>query len=147
VFFGAHGDDPIVYQIGIELIVWCRDALFPRAGPGHLDAGREAAIDAARLRLERVAGNAAIMLLEGGAAETEVGAYVQQYGIGTEEEAGALLAITRELRSYVFTYRCGGEMLDALFTARGDRHHWFARWLTEPVRPGQVRAWTSGLAA
>jgi hypothetical protein len=132
---------------GDELVAWYRDGLFPRAGLAHLDAGREAAIDAARLRLEGVTGNAAIMLLEGDAPEEEVRAYVRQYGIGTEEEARALLADIRELRSYVFTYRCGGELLDALFAARGDRDHWFARLLTEPVSPGQVRAWTSGAPA
>jgi hypothetical protein len=132
---------------GDELIAWYREDLFPRAGLGHLDAGREAAIDAARLRLEGVTGNAAIMLLEGGATDAEVCAYVQGYGIGTEEEARALLADIRELRSYVFTYRCGGELLDALFAARGDPDHWFARLLTEPVGPGQVRAWASGPTA
>jgi hypothetical protein len=132
---------------GDELVGWYGDDLFPRAGLGHLDPGREAAIDAARLRLEGVTGNAAIMLLEGGAADAEVCAYVQRYGIGTEEEARGLLADIRELRSYVFTYRCGGRLLDALFAARGERERWFARLLTEPVGPGQVRAWTSGSGA
>jgi hypothetical protein len=130
-----------------ELTAWYREVLFPRAGLGHLDPGREVAVDAARLRLEGVTGNAAILLLGQGAAEAEVEAYVRRYGIGTEEEARALVADLRELRSYVFTYRCGGELLDALFAARGHRDRWFARLLTEPVSPGQVRAWTGGPAA
>ena len=43
--------------------------------------------------------------------------------------------------SYIFTYHCGGELLDALFAARADRDASFSRLLTEPVTPGQIRAW------
>jgi hypothetical protein len=44
-------------------------------------------------------------------------------------------------RSYIFTYRYGGDLLDALFAGKGDRDAWFTRLLTEPVTPSQVRAW------
>jgi len=47
-------------------------------------------------------------------------------------------------RSYIFTYRYGGEMLDALFATQGDRDPWFVRLLTEPVTPSQIRSWTEG---
>ena len=68
---------------------------------------------------------------------------MQRYRLATVEEARKTLSFlkARRNRSYIFTYHCGGELLDALFAARGDRDVWFSRLLTEPVTPGQIRAW------
>lgn len=126
---------------GDELVAWYRGDLFPRAGLGHLDPTREVAVDSARASLEGVTGNAAILLLQLGTPDDEVESYVMRYGIATSEEARRLLANIRELRSYVFTYRCGGELLDALFSAHGSRDPWFGRLLSEPVSPGLLRSW------
>ncbi len=70
-------------------------------------------------------------------------AYIQRYGIGSEEEAHRVIGFLKYARSYVFTYHYGGKMLDALFAAQGDRDHWFTRFLTEPVTPSQIRTWTT----
>jgi hypothetical protein len=130
-----------------EVVAWHASELFPRAGYGHLDAHCEHAIDTARLRLVRaVLGNAAFLLHDQGASEDEVVAYVQEYGLLSEERARKRVDFLNEplFRSYIFNYRYGGEMLDALFAAQDDRDHWVTRLLTEPITPSQIRAWTVG---
>jgi hypothetical protein len=130
-----------------ELIAWHADDLFPRAGFHGLDARREHALIQARRKLAGADGNAAFLLHDQGATENEVIAYLQRYTLRTPEEARKMLAfLTAPLsRSYIFTYNVGGDMLDALFAARGERERWFARLLTEPVTPGQIQAWTQGV--
>jgi len=130
-----------------EWITWHQEELFPRAGLDHLDAERERAIDHAIRRLEQpVLGNVAFLLHDQGIGEEEAVAYMRRYALVSEKEARLLMDfLTNRLTcSYIFNYYYGGEMLDALFAARGDRDHWFARLLTEPVTPGQVRAWAEG---
>ena len=130
-----------------ERIAWQAE-LFRRAGYDHLDARREHAIDEVGRKLAGIGGNAAFLLHDRGASDAEVIAYVQRYRLATVEEARKTRAFlkARRNRSYIFTYHCGGELLDALFAAappaaKGDRDAWFWRLLTEPVTPGQIRAW------
>lgn len=127
-----------------ELVAWYADELFPRAGLGHLDAQRERAIDNASRKLSGVSGNAAFLLYDQNADESEIMDYIQRYGLSSEEEAGKAMDFLKYARSYVFTYHYGGEMLDALFAAQGDRDHWFTQLLTESVTPIQLRVWTVG---
>ncbi len=125
-----------------ERIAWHVE-LFQRAGYTHLDARREHAIDEAERKLEGISGNAAFLLHDRGASDDEVVAYIQRYRLATPEEARKTLSFLKAARnrSYIFTYRYGGELLDALFAAHSDRDAWFARLLTEPVTPGQIRGW------
>jgi hypothetical protein len=132
-----------------EQIAWHAEELFPRAGFSHLDACREHTITANAAdfgKLVGVGGNAAFLLHDQGASEDQVVAYFQQYGLLSVEEARKWVDFLGNplLRSYVFTYRYGGEMLDALLATQDDRDHWFARLLTEPVTPSQIRSWTEG---
>jgi hypothetical protein len=125
-----------------ERIDWQAE-LFRRAGYTHLDAWREDAIDEVGRKLIGIGGNAAFLLHDRGASDDEVIAYIQRYRLATSEEARKTLAFLKapRNRSYIFTYHYGGELLDALFAAKGDRDAWFTRLLTEPVTPGQIRAW------
>jgi hypothetical protein len=125
-----------------ERIVWQAE-LFRRAGYDHLDARREHAIDEVGRKLAGIGGNAAFLLHDRGASDEEVIGYIQRYRLATLKEARKTLSFlkARHNRSYIFTYHCGGELLDALFAARADRDAWFSRLLTEPVTPGQIRAW------
>ncbi|MCX6032072.1 MAG: hypothetical protein NT169_22595 [Chloroflexi bacterium] len=127
-----------------ELIAWQRDELLPRAGFGHLDAAREYALIQARHQLAAVDSNAGFLRHERGASKAEVLAYLQRFSLRTEREARKMYAfLTAPLSSsYILTYHVGGKLVDALFAARGQPAHWFARLLTEPVTPNQVRAWT-----
>jgi len=130
-----------------ELVAWHASKLFPRAGYGHLDAYREHKVDTAKRELERaVLGNAGFLLHDQGASEDEVVTYVQRCGLLSEEEARKGVHFVNEplFRSYIFNYRYGGEMLDALFAAQDNHDHWFSRLLTEPVTPSQIRAWMIG---
>ena len=129
-----------------EQVAWHAQELFPRAGFGHLDAHSEQKIRAAGRKLEGVAGNAAFLLHDQGASADEIVAYMQKWELASTEEALKMIQFLSNplFRSYVFTYRYGGEMLDALFDTQDDRDHWFARLLAEAVTPSQIRAWTVG---
>ena len=124
-----------------ELVDWCTAELLPRAGLAHLDARRELAIETARVQLAEVSNNAAFLLFEQAAGEAELVAYLQRYGLSTEQEAQQTIRFLKYARSYIFTYRYGGEILDALFAKFPDHDHWFARLLSEAVTPSQIRAW------
>lgn len=129
-----------------EWVAWHADELFPRAGLGHLDAARERAIIKAGKALDAVGGNAAMLLHERGASPDEVIAYLRRYGLMRENEARQFLRfLTPRLdAAYVFNYYYGAKLLDELFAARGGADPWFGRLLTEPVTPGQLRAWIAG---
>ena len=126
-----------------DLIDWYTQELYPRAGFGHLDAGEEYAISAARKKLTGVSGNAAFLLHDQGVDETEVARYIMRYSLATENEARKSVSFISDplYRSYIFTYRYGAELLDALFDAKGDRDLWMKRLLIEPVTPSQIRSW------
>jgi hypothetical protein len=126
-----------------EQIAWSAE-LFRRAGFDNLDAEWEREIDVVSRKLWGVRGNAAFLLHDQGADEEKVVAYLQEYGLLTAEEASKVVEFLSDpiFRSYIFTHHYGGEMLDALFAAQGDRDYWFTRLLVEPVTPDQIRAWT-----
>lgn len=129
-----------------ELIDWHAEELFPRSGFSHLDAQHEHIINTAGRKLAGVAGNAAFLLHDQGASEDEVTTYIKQYRLYSEEEARKAVSFIKTplFRSYIFTYRYGGEMLDALFDAKRDRYYWFNRLISEPVTPSQIRTWIVG---
>jgi hypothetical protein len=126
-----------------EQIRWHAEEIFPRAGMSHLNAEREYQIEQAMRWLDGVWDNAAFLLHDQHRSKAEVSAYFQRYGLQRENEAAkAVEFISTPLqRSYVFNYRLGGVLLDELFAAKGNAQHWFTRLLTEPVTPGQIRAW------
>ena len=129
-----------------ERIAWLNAELLPRAGFPHLDAARELALQAARRKLAGVSGNTAFLLHDRGASRDDLLAYHQRWALSRPVEAQSNFAfISNPLyRSYIFTYHLGGELLDALFAARGGTDAWFTRLLTEAATPNQVRAWIAG---
>ena len=129
-----------------ELIKWHAEELFPRSGFSHLEAQHEHAIDKAWEKLTGVSGNAAFLLHDHGASEDEVTTYIMHYALLTEKEARNKVSFIKSplFRSYVFNYRYGREMLDALFDVKDDRDYWFDRLISEPVTPNQIRTWTIG---
>ena len=113
-------------------------------GQDPADAKRMVEIANASKPLMEAPNNALYMMIEKGASEDEAAGYIQRYGLGTEKIAASMASFLVEMRAYAYTYSDGGKLLDALFKARGDAQHWFKRLLTEPVTPGQIRAWTRG---
>jgi hypothetical protein len=130
-----------------EWIAWHQEVLFPLAGLSQLEAHREYELMQAKSKLMAVSGNAAILWHDGGASETEVIAYIKRYRLATDEEAQKNFNFLNDplLRSYVFTYHLGGELLDTLFATQSERDTWFRRLLTEPITPGQIRAWITDI--
>ena len=116
--------------------------LFTRAGL-KLDPQRVAQIRQAQKPLERVSDNAAFMLHEHGASKEETAAYIQRWALSSPVEARKSVEfISHPLnRSYIFNYTLGQDLLEELFSTKGNRQVWFTRLLGEPVTPRLVRRW------
>jgi hypothetical protein len=83
--------------------------------------------------------NAALMLHEGEAKESEVQAYLARWGLLTPEMAAHLIRFLQEptSRTYIITYLAGRELTRAYIGADAAR---FRRLLTEQVRVGELLA-------
>ncbi len=129
-----------------QQVTWHVEELFPRAGFSHVDARREHEIGRALKKLDGLAGNAAFLVRDRGATLDEAAAYLQRYGLMTEQEAYKLTEFLANplYCSYIFCYSYGHQMLAELFAAQGNVQGWFSRLLTEPVTPQQIRDWTAG---
>ncbi len=121
---------------------WLVEELVGRAGLNGVDIERMGRVQQAKRGLRGVMGNAALLLHEQGASEAEVLAYLQRYRLVTLQEARKSLEFMMHpnFRSYLFTYTCGGALLDQLF-ARGNAEMWFSRLLSEAVTPTHLREW------
>lgn len=125
-----------------ELEEWYRKEILPRAEMTHVDAARMMEIGRATKKMSGLWGNAAFMLYEQKKSTNEITAYLQEYGLNTEQEADHAIKFISDprSRSYIFTYHMGQDLLEELF-AHGARDQYFARLLEEPVTPSQVRQW------
>lgn len=125
-----------------ELTDWLEQDLAPYAGLQGAPIRQMLAIFRARRGMRNVTNNAAILLHAEGASEADVIEYLRTYRLATEQEAQKSLRFISHpnFRSYGFTYTVGGDMLDELFK-KGDQTEWFARLLSEPLTPGQLREW------
>jgi hypothetical protein len=81
--------------------------------------------------------NASLMLYEDGASEEETRAYLERWGLLTEEWSAHLMRFLAEptSRTYVMTYPAGLELCSAYVAGRPER---FGRLLTEQVRVGEL---------
>jgi len=125
-----------------ELVAWLRDRLYPAAGLDGAHAERDRTLGKAFRKLAGVSGNVAFMAHEDGAGDDELVAYIQRYGLRSQNEARLSLRFIRNplFRSYTFTYFYGERMLRAALAGPG-RRDVFRRLLTEPVTPGMVEEW------
>jgi hypothetical protein len=130
-----------------ELADWLDQEIFPLVGLDHLPASLPLEVEKARRPLNGVLVNLAFILHHHNASEAEALAYGQRHYSGTDKELTRMIRFVQAYRGYTFTYYYGGEILDRLFDAQGDRHGWFRRLLREPVTPRQVRAWTEGVSS
>jgi hypothetical protein len=92
--------------------------------------------------LGAVDGNAALMLHWDGRASDEVQQYLVHFGLVTPERAakGLEFMLNPLWRSYIFNYGVGRKLLAPLLQGP-DRVENFARLLSEPLTPAQVRRW------
>ncbi len=134
----------VIFKDG-EMERWLCSEIYPRAGVTD-DLSPEAVqrIHEASRALNGVSGNAALMLhVEGQSADTIV-EYLLRYTSRTPEEAqrGMRFMTNPVLRSYIFTYAYGHDLLTELFK-RHDKVEVFRRVLREALTPTDLREWLS----
>ncbi len=117
---------------------WQAEAVFPLAGIVG-EPARESAIVRALAAQRAVQANAAIMLHERQASESQVVAYLSQYRLRTEGESRHSLSFIADplWRPYVFTYSVGRQLLTDRFAPldQAERQRAFAGLLVEQTTP------------
>ena len=123
-----------------EVEAWLTGDLAALTGLDPEDLRAFLAAERARRGLGGVSGEAARMLHGEGAGEAEVLDFIRTYAVASEERARQTLRFIRvpNMRSYIFTYSVGGDLVRRYVAKEG--HAGFARLLTEPVTPGELRA-------
>lgn len=130
-----------------EAAAWRQEHLYRMAGI-DIDPQRERQIAEAQRALKSVAGNAALLLHEEGAAADDVVNYFSRYALESPERARHRLSFISDplWRAYVFTYHVGYDLLGAWLAspdaeAFGDtRQQRFAHLLAEQVTPSAIAA-------
>jgi hypothetical protein len=103
----------------------------------ELDLEHALAVQRTREPLEWAEVNAALMLYERGASETEAHAYLERWGLMTPELADHLIRFFNEptSRTYIITYPAGLELCRSYVSDAPER---FRRLVTEQVRVGDL---------
>ncbi|MBV6451488.1 MAG: hypothetical protein MHPDNHAH_02230 [Anaerolineales bacterium] len=127
-----------------ELEDFYREELLPRAKMKQVNVRTMLEINRAEWRIRELWGNAAFLLHDQKKSADEIVSYLKKYALSSEEEARRTIEfISGPLdRTYIFTYTAGYKLLKELFS-RADRNKYFARLLSEPVTPNQIRTWIS----
>jgi hypothetical protein len=127
-----------------DSVAFLRDELCKLAGVPGDDAERQVAIARAMAALRGVTSNAALLLHRDGQPLDEVKRYLERYLLGSPGQVDkAMTFIQIPLwRSYAFNYSMGGPLVAPLLEGP-DRVANFARLLSEPFSPTQVRQWVA----
>jgi hypothetical protein len=134
----------IIFE-GTELVDFLREDLYPLAGLPSEHVERDIGVMRANVSMVGVVdGNAALMLHRDGRSPDEVQQYLVYYGLVTPDRAakGLEFMLSPLWRSYTFNYGVGRELLAPLLHGP-DRVENFARLLSEPFTPTQVRQWVA----
>jgi len=132
----------IIFE-GSELVDFLREELYPLAGLPSEHVERDIGVIRASVSMLGVVdGNAALMLHRDGRSPAEVQQYLVYYGLVTADRAakGLEFMLNPLWRSYTFNYGVGRKLLAPLLQGP-DRVENFARLLSEPFTPAQVRQW------
>ena len=129
-----------------ELADFLREDLYPLAGV-HVDNVER---DIAIMRVASVGsvgvvdGNAALLIHKDGWSLEEAREYLVHYGLITPERAAKSIEFAMDplWRAYTFNYGAGRQLLAPLLEGP-DRRANFARLLSEPFTPSQVRQWVA----
>jgi hypothetical protein len=127
-----------------ELAVFMRDDLYPLACLPVADVERDIAVMHLREVVVVVYANAALLLHRDGRWPEEVQDYIARQALVTPEEAAKAMEFIQDplSRSYVFGYCVGAALLAPLLDGPG-RVDNFARLLSEPFTPTQLRQWVA----
>jgi hypothetical protein len=131
----------VIFQ-DAELAAFLRDELYPLAGLPDIDVDGQIRLGKATETLRWVSCNAALLLHRDGQPPDEVQRYIERFGLRTPQEAAQSMKFLQNplFRSYIFNYAMGKDLLAPLLEGP-DRAANFARLLSEPLTPTQVRAW------
>ncbi|ANE44113.1 hypothetical protein [Deinococcus puniceus] len=126
-----------------EQDVWLAGELAALAGLDPDDVRAFQHAELAREHLKGVPGTAALMLHADGVPEAEVLDFLMQYSVAPIERARQSLRFISQpsFRAYIFTYSVGGALVEGWMERHGAAG--FARLLSEPLTPGQLRAETA----
>ncbi|MCU0292092.1 MAG: hypothetical protein MUF10_08905 [Thermoanaerobaculaceae bacterium] len=122
-----------------EQLAFLRDVLAPMAGIAAAEIERYQQVKAAAKPLRYAGGEAARMLLEDGAPEADVEAFLVRFGT-SPERARQNIAFHRTYRSYVFTYTAGQDLVEGWLGSRPDRVARFFGLLQREVVPSELAA-------
>jgi len=127
-----------------DLEAFLRDELCPLAGLTGDDAERQVADSRAIDALRGVTSNAALLLHRDGQSPEKVEQYVERYSMGTQADVAQTMKFIQIplWRSYAFNYSLGRVLVAPLLEGP-DRVANFARLLSEPLTPTQVREWVA----
>jgi hypothetical protein len=127
-----------------DLEDFLRDELCPVAGLPGDDAERQVAVSRAMDGLRGVTSNAALLLHGEGQSPEKVERYVEWHIMGTQADVAQTMEFIqiRLWRSYAFNYSLGRHLVAPLLEGP-DRVANFARLLSEPFTPTQVREWVA----
>lgn len=103
----------------------------------HFDVSLNRQISDALNKLNSVAGNAAILLLQKGEKEEAVVDYFMKYELLDRPFAVKRTEFIKQYRGYMFTYYYGYELLKQYFIGKDVKSE-FKRLLTEPVCPSSL---------
>lgn len=131
-------------NVGLDVIMtraeqesFLRDVLAPIADISSADVERYLEVRTAAEPLRYAGGEAARRLLEDGAAESEVEAFLVRFGT-SPERARQNIAFYRTYRSYIYTYTVGEDLVRAWLGNRPDRVVAFFDLLQRPVVPSEL---------
>jgi hypothetical protein len=128
-----------------ELVDFLREELSPLAGLPAEHVERDIAVMRANESMVGVVdGNAALLLHKDGRPPEEAQQYLVDYGLVTPDRAakGVEFLLHPLSRAYIFNYGVGRKLLAPLLQGK-DRVRNFARLLSEPFTPTQVRQWVA----
>ncbi len=131
-----------------ERVAFLQDVLAPLAGLEDLDFAKYDALSRAMAPLKYVRPEAARMLLDEGAAEEDVAAFMVRFGLVTEDRARKYIDFIRRYGAYVYNYPVGEDLVNEHLAKQPDRvAAYFEILMPEPIveehetRSGP-RAWT-----
>jgi hypothetical protein len=127
-----------------DQVALLHDELCPLAGLEIENVVKVVAVERVAAALRGVTGNAALLLHRDGKAPQEVERYIKRWGVGVPGQVAQVMRFlqTPLWRSYVFNYTVGKKLLAPLLEGP-DRVVNFARLLSEPFTPTQVRQWVA----
>ena len=134
----------IIFQ-GAELADFLRDEIYPLAGLPTEQVERDLGVMRANVSLLGVVdGNVALLLHGEGRPVDEVQQYLVDFGLLTPDRAAKSVEFMMDplWRSYTFNYAAGRKLLTPLLQGP-DRVTNFARLLSEPFTPTQIRDWVA----